>query len=237
MNVVGENNVRVGTDVGTELVVELLGTEVGGLGGVVLVVLAVEVGVDDHVAEGAEVGLAVGLAGEVGGAHVARREAVDAAGGFLDLHHLGLAVGGRDGLEIRVGAGVGADHVALGAHAADGVGVGRRLDVAEVVGVDEEGRLDVVLLQDVEKLGGELERAVVEGECDEAGLDTLGDDLSRSGAAGDWAESVLVSCGSWSVEQGKLWDVRCVCGTGEDGDSRSAQERGSDLHCENGCLC
>jgi len=101
---------------------------------------------------------------------VRREDAENVDKGDLVLDDLISTLLGRYGTEVLVAPRVAADLVALEEHTAEDGGIDRsvvlNLTLASVRADDKEGRLDVVLLQEVEKVGGVDVGPVVKREGD-----------------------------------------------------------------------
>jgi hypothetical protein len=144
----------VGSDVALEPVLGAL-----DLGWAVLVVIVgIDIEIGDVVTKISHVGLALAGAAGVWRAHVGGDLANDIAESHFVLPHLVLAVEGGDDAQVQVRPGVGSDLVAFGVHALDHVNVllGQvDLALVDVVASDEEGRLGIVGLHEVQDVGSE----------------------------------------------------------------------------------
>jgi hypothetical protein len=165
------------SDVSTEPVLRFL-----DLGGVVLVVVVgINVEVCNVVSKGSHVSFATrhSSAARVRRAHVGWEVSNDVANCHLVLDHLILTISGGDGTQVQMSPGVGCDLVTFGCHSLDGGLVACScidLSLVDVVASNEEGRLCVVRLEEVQDMIGIIgEWAVIVRDSDCATSDTIGD--------------------------------------------------------------
>jgi hypothetical protein len=152
------------------------------VGAVLVVVISVNVEVNDVVTEISHVSLTLASAAGVRWAHVGGDLSDNVAESHLVLPHLLLAVDLGDGTEVQVGPGMRSELVTLLVHALEDIGeLGGNVDLAlvDVVTSDEECGLCIVLLHQIQDMGGEnLLWAVVVGQGHRAGSDTVVDTIA-----------------------------------------------------------
>lgn len=126
---------------------------------VLVVIISVDIEVGDVVSKVSHSLFAAGLSSAAGirRSHVGGEESEDIAQSHLVLDHLVLAVNGRNGAQVQMGPSMGSNLVAFGVHPLDrGLVAGSDVDLSliNVVSRDEEGRLCVVRLEDIQDVVG-----------------------------------------------------------------------------------
>lgn len=174
MNVVGQHDAAAGGHAVLDLALGALNL------GLVAPVVRVDVPRDDVVAEPPRLRQAVGVAAAVRRAKVRREPPAQHVGkGLLGPHDLVLAGVGVEHRHVLVRPRVVRDLVALGHHAPDQAAPRFALHgPLAVVGREEEGRLGVVLLQQVQHLLGVDAGSVIKRQGYDLGLLALSYDLA-----------------------------------------------------------
>jgi hypothetical protein len=175
--IVGGSSGAAFSDVSTEPILRFL-----DLGRVVLVVVVgINVEVCNVISEGSHVGFATrrSSAARVRRAHVGGEVSDDVANCHLVLDHLSLTISRRDGTQVQMSPGVGCNLVTFCCHSLDGGLIACScidLSLIDVVASNEEGRLCVVRLEEVQDMVGIIgEWAVIVCDSDSATSETIVD--------------------------------------------------------------